>query len=296
MDIKVLTYFLQLCRDKSFSLAANNLYISQQGLSVAITRLEKELDCNLFLRTSKGLVLTENGEYLKEHAEIIINQNDKCTGYFKSMSESTDIIRVACINEFVSSASPLIQSIFLNQDPTFNMRVIEQPSRECEVLLKNNECILGIICEPFDKNAFQISELFTMSPRIVVNIKHKLAALDRININHLRNEPLVVMSSIYNSYKENYKNCADSGFEPNIVYETYYAPLIPDMVKKNPNLVGRISNISARGLYDPSLKILSLDSISTKVCLVYKKNMSLPKSVIKLKNLIIKDFQSNRRP
>ncbi len=296
MDIKVLTYFLQLCRDKNFSTAANKLYISQQGLSVAITRLEKELDCNLFLRTSRGLVLTDCGQYLKEHAEVIVNQNDMCTDYFKLMSESSDIIRIACISEFVGNSSPLLQSIFLNQDPAFNMRVIESPSRECEVLIKNEECILGVLTEPFDKNFFYYKELLTITPKIIVNTKHKLASLDRIDIIHLKNEPLVVMSSMYNSYQFTYKFCADAGFEPNIVYQTTHAPLIPDMIKKNPRLVGRTSDFYTRGLNDPSLKTFSLDSISTKVCLVHKKNLSLPKSVAKLKNLIIKDFQSNRRP
>lgn len=44
MDIKTLKYFLQICKDGSFSKAAKNLYISQQGLSKAISNLEKEIN------------------------------------------------------------------------------------------------------------------------------------------------------------------------------------------------------------------------------------------------------------
>ena len=79
MDIKILRYFLQICRDGSFSKAAKNLYISQPGLSKSISNLEKELGVSVFNRTSKGNELTEYGEYLKNKASTIVYQFDILT-------------------------------------------------------------------------------------------------------------------------------------------------------------------------------------------------------------------------
>lgn len=79
MDIKILRYFLQICKDGSFSKAAKNLYISQQGLSKSISNLEKEIGVSVFNRTSKGNELTAYGEYLKNKASTIVYQFDILT-------------------------------------------------------------------------------------------------------------------------------------------------------------------------------------------------------------------------
>ena len=79
MDIKILRYFLQICKDGSFSKAAKNLYISQQGLSKSISNLEKGIGVSVFNRTSKGNELTEYGEYLKNKASTIVYQFDILT-------------------------------------------------------------------------------------------------------------------------------------------------------------------------------------------------------------------------
>ena len=48
MDIRQMRYFLEICKFGSISQAAGSLFISQQGLSSAIRRLEQELGCDLF--------------------------------------------------------------------------------------------------------------------------------------------------------------------------------------------------------------------------------------------------------
>lgn len=61
MRIESLHYFLEVARIGSFSLAARQLYVSQQGLSKAVQSLEKELGTALFERTGKRIRLTEAG-------------------------------------------------------------------------------------------------------------------------------------------------------------------------------------------------------------------------------------------
>ncbi len=54
MNIQQLKYYLEICKCRSFSKAADNLYISQQGLSMAVIRLESEFSCKLFIRTPRA--------------------------------------------------------------------------------------------------------------------------------------------------------------------------------------------------------------------------------------------------
>ncbi|WP_454191220.1 LysR family transcriptional regulator [Paenibacillus sp. Marseille-Q7038] len=59
--------FNVVSQNKSFSKAAEELFLTQSAVSQAITKLEKELEISLFYRTSKGVVLTTEGKLLNEH-------------------------------------------------------------------------------------------------------------------------------------------------------------------------------------------------------------------------------------
>lgn len=69
LEINQVYYFLEICKTGKMSKAAENLHITQQGLSVSMRRLEEELSCDLFYRKSNGLVLTEDGQFFKTEAE-----------------------------------------------------------------------------------------------------------------------------------------------------------------------------------------------------------------------------------
>ena len=68
MNIKLEQYkiFNEAASTLSFSLAARNLYISQSAISQTIKILEKELNTQLFIRQSKGVLLTKEGEILHQ--------------------------------------------------------------------------------------------------------------------------------------------------------------------------------------------------------------------------------------
>lgn len=76
MDIKVLRYFLRLCEGKSYAAVAAEAYISKQAVSQSIQSLERTCGVPLFIRTSEGMMLTDEGEMLKKHAAVIVDQWD----------------------------------------------------------------------------------------------------------------------------------------------------------------------------------------------------------------------------
>lgn len=76
LDIKVLRYFLRLCEGKSYAAVAAEAYISKQAVSQSIQSLERTCGAPLFIRTSEGSVLTGEGEMLKKHAAVIVDQWD----------------------------------------------------------------------------------------------------------------------------------------------------------------------------------------------------------------------------
>ena len=72
MTIQELEYFKIICREKSITKAARQLYITPQGLSKTLKNLESELQTTLLTRNTSGVTLTETGQYLCDHLDILL--------------------------------------------------------------------------------------------------------------------------------------------------------------------------------------------------------------------------------
>ncbi len=72
-DIQQLRYFVEAARTHSMAQAARRLYVSPQGLSKGIRRLEENLGRDLFVRGTAGVELTAFGEFFLRRAEKAVD-------------------------------------------------------------------------------------------------------------------------------------------------------------------------------------------------------------------------------
>jgi DNA-binding transcriptional LysR family regulator len=72
VDLRQLEYFAAVARNRNFTRAAEELYVTQPALSQQVRRLERELGLELLTRTSAGVELTPAGRELLERAEAIL--------------------------------------------------------------------------------------------------------------------------------------------------------------------------------------------------------------------------------
>ena len=71
MTFQQIKYLLEIYRTGSIATAAKNLYLVPSSLSISITNLEQELDCQIFSRSKKGMVPTPRGMEIIEYANKI---------------------------------------------------------------------------------------------------------------------------------------------------------------------------------------------------------------------------------
>ena len=76
MTLQQLRYLIEVARCGSFNAAAQQLYVSQSTLSMAIKDLENELGITVFLRNNRGLKLTNDGAELLGYARQVVEQAD----------------------------------------------------------------------------------------------------------------------------------------------------------------------------------------------------------------------------
>src|SRR5271167_4546023 len=76
MELKHLRYFVAIAEERSFTRAAERLWVAQPGLSTQIRRLEAELGIVLFERHTRGVDLTEAGAPFLERARVALAAAD----------------------------------------------------------------------------------------------------------------------------------------------------------------------------------------------------------------------------
>ena len=76
LDLRLLRAFVVVAEELHFTRAAQRLYIAQQALSRDIRRLEAQVGARLFLRSTRNVALTAEGERLLVHARGLLALND----------------------------------------------------------------------------------------------------------------------------------------------------------------------------------------------------------------------------
>ena len=95
MDYKSLKYYVTVVESGTISAAAKKLYMSQPPLSNQMYKLEEELGCRLFERTTKRIVLTGAGKLLYDRAKLVIQNIDEA----EHIGISSNCIVNKCLNQ-----------------------------------------------------------------------------------------------------------------------------------------------------------------------------------------------------
>ena len=123
---KAMQYAYEIYLQKSFSKAAEKLYISQPSLSAIVKKLEQELNTTLFDRSTKPLRLTAGGEYYLRCAEQIMAVEHSMKDYFDDLNElKTGRISIGASTYFCSNILPSLMKSFSQKYPGIQFSVTE---------------------------------------------------------------------------------------------------------------------------------------------------------------------------
>lgn len=137
MNLRFLETFVWVARLKSFRLTAEKLFSTQASISSRIAALEDELGVRLFLRDSKGVSLTPEGQKVLEYAERMI---DTMQALKQSISDTGSIqgrIRVGAMDTVIHTwLSPFVTKI-MERYPAVEIELTADTARNlCEQLQK----------------------------------------------------------------------------------------------------------------------------------------------------------------
>lgn len=221
MDIKQLKFFLQVCEDKNFSKAAFNLYISQQGLSKAIKKLEDELNVSLFYRNNNGVEMTEYGVYLRERVAPILQEfDDIFSNLQKMLQQRQRKIKVGLSLGVFRAFENQISALFQEKYPDILFSSAEVFDVVNEKCVLSGEFDVGVTVGPVDEKMFHTTTLVSSNSCIIVNEGHRLSGKEAVTIADLKDEKIIMVNENFNVYQRFKQKCKKLGFEPNIILKS----------------------------------------------------------------------------
>ena len=190
-------YIYEVYKEKSFSQAAKNLYLSQPALSASVKKVEKELGITIFDRSTSPIVLTEEGKVYIESIEKIRSIEEEMNNKLSDMVElKSGKIRVSGENFVSSFIMPKIIMEFTKRYPGIEIELVESNSPDLRQLLLNDSIDL-LIAHEFDKDFYKSIPLFeeTLLLAVPMNFSvnkglenYLLTREDIINGKHLYND------------------------------------------------------------------------------------------------------------
>lgn len=220
MDTKELRYFLEVCETMNIRNAASNLFITPQGLSKVIKKLETELGATLFLRSNHGVVLTQSGKLLMKKAEHIIQEIEDIAYEMQRLIERQSSIRLACSYGILSAFSPDIIFTFMRKYPQVKVRWKEYTDKVVEEIMVKNNADYGLIIGPVDNNMFEEELIRSYAIVLQVYEGHPLYDEKVIQFHMLDGQDIISESKDFKIYHTFSKKCKENHVKPNIVFET----------------------------------------------------------------------------
>lgn len=233
MDIKPLRYFQAIAEANSFTKAANQLHVAQPAISMAIKKLEEELDLTLFHRHERQISLTDEGRVLLQHSRRILQAIDDARLEMEELKGLTKgEVRIGIPSMLGSYHFPPILMAFRHRYPELDLVVIEGGTWQLQQMLERGELDLAIIVAEFLPEELQAITFLREQMLVTVARDHPLACQTSVSYEDFFNEELVMFKEGYFHRKIVDRMAATSGREPNISFETNLIPLIKAIVKQ----------------------------------------------------------------
>ena len=204
MDVNFELYkvFYYVAKYNSFSQAAAKLYISQSAVSQSIKALETKLDIKLFVRNTKNIRLTSEGEKLFAYVEQAINlflKGERLIEEMKDLLEGE--VRIGASDTICRHfLLPYIEK-YNTLYPDIKIQIISRTSPVCTQLLEKGEVDLAVvnINENYDYKNFNINILKEIEDIFVAGKKFDELKGKKMSIAELVQYPLLVLEKNTNT-------------------------------------------------------------------------------------------------
>lgn len=234
-------YVYEVYKERSFTKAAQNLYISQPSLSARIKKIEEIIGEPLFDRSTTPLQLTEVGKVYIEAAEEITQIEQRVENYINDLAGlKTGNLAVGASTLFAAYVVPSLITQFNQKFPDVHIQLIEGNTAELEEMLGSNALDFVIDNYHYDSilynkelyceenillavpKHFSVNEglkEYQLSYENIKSKKYLSRKYPAVPLGRFADLPFIMLTQGNDTRTRGDRLCRNVGFKPNIVLE-----------------------------------------------------------------------------
>ncbi len=282
MDINYELYkvFYYVASTLSFSEASKQLFISQSAVSQSIKALERKLEQTLFIRSTKRVQLTPEGEILLRHIEPAMNLIRRGEAQLTDIASTGGQIRIGASDTICRYFLVPYLERFHKEFPNAHITVINRTSLRCVELLENGQVDLIITNHPNShlSNFYPVKKIKKFRDVFVANESYSELKDKKVSLQELQDYPILMLD----------KHSTTSEFLHS-VFQQEQLDLVPEIEINSNDLLIDLARIGlgiafvpdfclSKGMDDLFLVELENELPTRDLALVYNNNVPLLKT------------------
>lgn len=292
MDIKQLIYFVEVAKEKSFTKAAANCFVSQPALSKSIRHLEEELDSRLFIRDGAIFELTKEGEILFADAIDLIDS-------FHNIRKNIEMTRTNIDNPIKIAVSPLLGNVcfgkivaaFCELNPGMPISYFE--TDKLSLVSPNFMKTMDISLLLLPQKGVEVTSDYVVNNLISCNLmglvarQHKLGKMNNLSLKSLLKETIITTNDVLQIINGNDLNQVGKKH----VFSALNADYVQNMILHKEGLLILPDFIAKSMAENPLYRLIDLEyEITCRLVLITKKNVRYSKILEQIQNYIFDEF------
>ncbi|CAN5604799.1 hydrogen peroxide-inducible genes activator [soil metagenome] len=196
MTLTELRYIVAVAREKHFGRAAEACFVSQPTLSVAIKKLEEELDVKLFERGASEVSTTPLGDEIVQLAQAVLEQAASIKEVAKRGKDPLNgALKLGVIYTIGPYLLPDLVRQAIERMPQMPLMLQENFTVKLLEMLRTGELDCAILAEPFPDTALAIAPLYDEPFLAAVPTAHRLAGRESITSEELKKETMLLLGT-----------------------------------------------------------------------------------------------------
>ncbi len=196
MTLTELKYIVAVAREKHFGRAADACYVSQPTLSVAVKKLEEELDVKLFERSASEVSVTPLGEEIVRQAQSVLEQAAAIKEIAKRGKDPlAGVLTLGVIYTIGPYLLPDLVRHSIRHTPQMPLMLQENFTVKLLEMLRTGEIDCAILAEPFPDTGLAMAPLYDEPFMAALPSSHPLAGQPSVTAQELKGENMLLLGA-----------------------------------------------------------------------------------------------------
>lgn len=296
MDLYQLKCVLVVAKHMNFTKAASELCITPPALSQQIKRIEKELNVQLFERTTRSVKILPAGRDLTQHANKVMSE-------LSSLNESMQKYADGTVGTLVIGCVPLLKEYgiihwirsFVDEYTNISIEFREDECLNLYPALYKDEIDLALLTSPanFKPNDVHLKSYPLACDELVIAVskEHSLGKKRVIQLTELENDEFIRFNHSSSLHQETLSACHEVGFQPRFTkFQTGSVDIALGLVAENAG-VALLPKNQIDTMHEKNIQLLHIKpKIKRTFLMVFSRNNKKENSIARN----FKDFIYNR--